>query len=329
MLHTLALLGSTAFDVELQMGAEPIFIMEGGPAQPAEGFFPTGMEELMSLVDQLNQQPEKEIRRATNPCAQDQKETRCRDAACLKSNMKTLSPICATFLQKTQDFSRPSPSPQAVPAQSNAFYSVSFIDEDGEIHSESGQMNSAEGRKIEGEMESMLDLMIPAFGSLFEEVHAPHQVQAPPPTSSAPCATEVQVCVKELRGVTARSAIQQCLVSHYAALSSKCKCFLHQVMGDELEKVVPGAKAQTPEKPLVRSIAAGNARFVKAPEPPKKRSHQVACALFMSMFLVSVVLVLRRLCSYCCAPKVKHMAFVPPEQGVNVKMSVEPLVFSK
>merc|ERR1719421_1402480 len=55
-------------------------------------------------------------------------------------------------------------------------------------------------------------------------------------TSSHPCDAEVTKCTGELNGVTSRDAIQQCLVAHYAQLSSGCKCFLHQTMGEELEK---------------------------------------------------------------------------------------------
>lgn len=284
----------------------------------------------MSMVDQMSQSGI-EIRRPTNPCETDMQRTRCLDAACLKSHVQSLSPSCSAFLIKTSMTARPSPSPLP---QATSFFSYSYTGKDGEMHTESGKMNTKEGKEIEGEMMNMMEAIMPSFGALFgleeptpqprraEPRQAPKSLGAP---SSHPCEWEVQSCAQELNGVTAREPLQQCLVKHYAELTAECKCFLHQVMGPELEKQVPAVKAV--EEQRIRTVAVIE-RLQAPAEAPMGRDHRLTCALFMGILMVSTVLVVRRLLLCCCTTKLKNVAFVPPDQG-TVKMSIEPLVASK
>ena len=158
--------------------------------------------------------------------------------------------------------------------------------------------------------------------------------------SSHPCDAEVTKCTGELNGVTSRDAIQQCLVAHYAQLSSGCKCFLHQTMGEELEKSAAAAKSSA--EPRVPAVAIAEGRvtgslvLVHERPPPfaveyayqHSGHHRFTCALFMMLFFLSLYLVVRRVVSLCCAtPKPRFAAVVPPQQ--RVQLSVEPLVAAK
>merc|ERR1719311_812987 len=177
----------------------------------------------------------------------------------------------------------------------------------------------------------MLDLVM----SDFFGQPAPHPRVAPPSrpsTSSHPCDAEVTKCTRELntgKPVT-RDAIQQCLVAHYAQLSSGCKCFLHQTMGEELEKSAAAAKSSA--DPRVPAVAISEGRLTgtlvleESPPPfaveyayPQPGHHRFTCALFIMV---------RRVVTLCCAtPKPRFAAVVPPQQ--RVQLSVEPLVAAK
>lgn len=333
MLFALAL-GAAAFEVEFQLGGEPVYLVESDVPQ-LESFFPAGMSELMGMVDRMQQQQRQQFRAPHNPCQEDQVRHGCRDAACLKAHLEQLAPACAMFLLKAQP--SPSPVPAAMPA-ARGFFQHTFLGEDGKMHSESGRLSSAEGRKIEGEMQGMMDLVMSEFfGAEPPPQQQPRPRPTPAPRPSHPCASEVNLCKEELgQKDTGRGPILECLVAHYAQLGSDCKCFLHQQMGDELEaKVGPANKASA--EPRVRAVPLSGREphhrdplFVlddddfSARPPP---GHRLTCALFMMVFFMSVFLLLRRLCACCAPPKPRFAAVVPPQQPV--KMTVEPLVIRK
>lgn len=255
--------------------------------------------------------------------------TGCRDASCLKSHIEVLSPACAMFLLKSQ-VAMPSPSPQPVMAKGNtgsSYFSVSYMGEDGKMHTESGTMGSPEGQHIGHEMSSMLDMMMPGLASIFEEprprMPEPRQAAPPTPAGGHTCNDEVIACAEELHGNTEREAIQQCLISHYAQLSAECKCMLHQLMGDD--ERLPVAKSAAP--PSVRTVMT-TMRGVPDGVATPPRGHRFTCVIFMWMLFVSIVIVVRRLLMCCCAPKPIHVAFVPPETA-GTTVSVEPLVITK
>merc|ERR1712054_76009 len=93
-----------------------------------------------------------------------------------------------------------------------------------------------------------------------------------------------------------------------------------------LEKLVPAAKSTA--APRMRTVATVEMRtvpiFEEEPLVDMPSHHKFTCALFMMMLALSLWLVLKRICYYCCASKPKFAAVVPPAQPV--KMSVEPLV---
>ena len=66
MLFALAL-GAAAFEVEFQLGGEPIYLVENDVPQ-LESFFPAGMSELMGMVDRMQQQQRQQFRAPHNPC---------------------------------------------------------------------------------------------------------------------------------------------------------------------------------------------------------------------------------------------------------------------
>jgi len=336
MLHALVL-GASALEVEFQTSGEaPIFLLEGTqPASMLESFgvpMPE-MGDLISMVNKMNQMPSQRMPvRPTNPCDEDQMVTGCRDASCLKSHLEVLSPSCAMFLLKSQ-VATPSPSP--MPAMTprgagSSYFSVSFMGEDGKMHTESGSMNSAEGKRIGSEMSSMLDLMMPGLASVFEEPRPrmPEPRQAPPPQPRAarsgghPCNDEVLACADELGpSNTGSEAIQQCLVRHYAQLSAECKCMLHQLMGDD--ERLPVAKSAAP--PGVRTVTVVDEELIEMPPP---RHHRSTCVIFMWMLFVTLFIVVRGFLRACCAAKPVHVAFVPPETA-GATVSVEPLIITK
>ena len=63
MLFALAL-GAAAFEVEFQLGGEPVYLVENDVPQ-LESFFPAGMSELMGMVDMPQRQ---QFRAPHNPC---------------------------------------------------------------------------------------------------------------------------------------------------------------------------------------------------------------------------------------------------------------------
>jgi len=233
---------------------------------------------------------------------------------------------------------RPSPEPSPEPmAQVSGFYSQASMGEDGQMYIQEGRLSPREGKALQGEMQGMLDLVMSEF---FGQPPPQPRVASPSPsTSSHPCDAEVTKCTGELNGVTSRDAIQQCLVAHYAQLSSGCKCFLHQTMGEELEKSAAAAKSSA--DPRVPAVAISEGRLTgtlvleESPPPfaveyayPHSGHHRFTCALFMMLFFLSLFLVVRRVVALCCAtPKPRFAAVVPPQQ--RVQLSVEPLVAAK
>jgi len=326
MIFTLSLAAATQFEIEFVGGAEPIYLME----EP-QGVFPSGLNELIGMVEQMQSSQQQQYHMLQNPCSNDQARLSCGpDVACLKAHFKLLAPSCATFLLKNTE-ARPSPSPAPMVS---GFYSETYLGQDGQTHTEEGRLSSREGKKLQGEMSKFMDVFLSDFlGELQPPIQAVRQPQAAPaPTPSKgshPCEDEVSHCKEELNGVTTRAPMQQCLVKHYAHLSSECKCFLHQVMGEELERAVPAAKSSS--EPRVRSVVVpegsatgGGLVFLRETGPLPPGHHRITCALFMMLFFLSVALVLRRLCFCCVDPKPRFAAVVPPQQ--RVQMTVEPLV---
>lgn len=332
MIFTLGLAAATQFGgVEFVGGVEPIYIME----EP-EGFSSSGLNELMGMVEQMQQTQQQQYHVVQNPCINDQVRLRCGpDAACLKAHLSQLAPSCAMFLLKNTKESRPSPSPAPSPAPMSGFYSEIYLGQDGQMHAEEGRLSSREGKKLQGGISNLLDVVLSEFlgepqpPMRSQTVRQPQAVPAPRPSkSSHPCEDEVNRCREELNGVTTREPMLQCLVKRYAGLSSECKCFLHQVMGEELERAVPAAKSSS--EPRMPSVAVAEDRvtgslvFLRETGPSPPGHHRITCALFMMLFFLSVALVLHRLCFCCVEPKPRFAAVVPPQQ--LVQMTVEPLV---
>ena len=336
MISVLALAAAAQLEVDVEFGGagEPIYIVDEAPSA-----FPTGLSELMYMVDQM-QRMEQPYQMMQNPCTTDQVRFLCGpDAACLKAHLSELSPSCAMFLLKSTERARPSPEPSPEPmVQVSGFYSQARLGEDGQMYIQEGSLSPREGKALQGEMQGMLDLVMSEF---FGQPPPQPRVASPsrPSTSSHPCDAEVTKCTGELNGVTSRDAIQQCLVAHYAQLSSGCKCFLHQTMGEELEKSAAAAKSSA--DPRVPAVAISEGRLTgtlvleESPPPfaieyayPHPGHHRFTCALFMMLFFLSLFLVVRRVVTLCCAtPKPRFAAVVPPQQ--RVQLSVEPLVAAK
>ena len=336
MISVLALAAAAQLEVDVEFGGagEPIYIVDEAPSA-----FPTGLSELMGMVNQM-QRMEQPYQMMQNPCTTDQVRFLCGpDAACLKAHLSELSPSCAMFLLKSTERARPSPEPSPEPmVQVSGFYSQARLGEDGQMYIQEGSLSPREGKALQGEMQGMLDLVMSEF---FGQPPPQPRVASPsrPSTSSHPCDAEVTKCTGELNGVTSRDAIQQCLVAHYAQLSSGCKCFLHQTMGEELEKSAAAAKSSA--DPRVPAVAISEGRLTgtlvleESPPPfaveyayPHSGHHRFTCALFMMLFFLSLFLVVRRVVTLCCAtPKPRFAAVVPPQQ--RVQLSVEPLVAAK
>merc|ERR1740133_182351 len=285
---------------------------------------------------QLSQQ---QPSRMQNPCTNDQVRLNCGpDAACLKAHLSQLSPSCTMFLKGPQE-ARPSPSP----APMEGFYSQAFLGQDGQMYIEEGHLSAREGKIFQGEMQGVLDMFMSGFFGQPQPQPQPRFAPSPQPSTSAhPCEAEVTKCKSELNGVSSRGPMQECLVAHYAQLSSGCKCFLHQVMGEELEQAAPAAKSSADPRVPAVAIAEGRVTgslvflreaggsneappsFAEYGHPPPGH-HRFTCALFMMLFFLSGFLVLRRVFSMCCATrKPRFAAVVPPQQ--RVQLSVEPLV---
>merc|ERR1740130_2566921 len=283
---------------------------------------------------QLSQQ---QPSRMQNPCTNDQVRLNCGpDAACLEAHLSQLSPSCTMFLKGPQE-ARPSPSP----APMEGFYSQAFLGQDGQMYIEEGHLSAREGKIFQGEMQGVLDMFMSGFFGQPQPQPQPRFAPSPQPSTSAhPCEAEVTKCKSELNGVSSRGPMQECLVAHYAQLSSGCKCFLHQVMGEELEQAVgnPAAKSVDPRVPAV-AITEGRVtgslvflreagesdEYARTAGPPPPGHHRFTCALFMMLFFLSFFLVVRRASSLCClTPKPRFAAVVPPQQ--RVQLSIEPLV---
>jgi len=332
MISVLALSAAAQIEVEFQLGSvEPIYIVD----EP-QSVFPTGLNELMGMVEQMQRSQPRQMMQS--PCTNDQVRFHCGpDAACLKAHLAQLSPSCTMFLLKSTEEARPSPSP--APLEAAGFYSQAFLGQDGQMYIEEGQLSPREGKVLQGEMQGMMDLVM----SEFFGQRPPQPLSAPSPRPSAgahPCEAEVFKCKEELNGDTSRAPMQECLIAHYAQLSSGCKCFLHQVMGEELEQAVgnPAAKSVDPRVPAV-AITEGRVtgslvflreagesdEYARTAGPPPPGHHRFTCALFMMLFFLSFFLVLRRAFSLCClTPKPRFAAVVPPQQ--RVQLSIEPLV---
>lgn len=70
-------------------------------------------------------------------------------------------------------------------------------------------------------------------------------------TSSHPCAEEIFSC-RMATGSSATADIKQCLLANFEQLSANCKCFVHQVEGEKVERALP-ASAKAAAAPIVHS----------------------------------------------------------------------------
>jgi hypothetical protein len=330
MIFTLSLVAASQIEVEIVGGGvEPIYIVD----EP-QSVFPSGLNELMSMVERMQPHPPQQFQMVQNPCSNDQVRLRCGpDAACLKAHLSQLAPSCASLLLKNTEEARPSPSPAPM---ASGFYSETHLGQDGQVHTETGTLSSRDGQKLQGEMQNMMDRVMSEFFGQPPVLRKPLAAPPPRPSQGAhPCEDGVRMCKQELNGVNTHASMQQCLVKRYAQLSSECKCFLHQVMGEELERAVPAAKSSSELRVPAVVFAEGHVkgslgaepfmmlRHEKGPPAPPGH-HRITCALFMMLFFLSVALVLRRLCFCCVTPKPRFAAVVPPQQPVQ--MTIEPLV---
>jgi hypothetical protein len=135
--------------------------------------------------------------------------------------------------------------------------------------------------------------------------------------STHPCASEILAC-KSYSDETSSDYVRTCLLSNFERLSSKCKCFVHQVEGeDAIQRALPIA-VKAADIPRLNSIT-----IIDAPDGPIVR-HGAPCFLTIAVILILFSIVLRRII-FCCtaARRPRFAVVVPPEQAV-IK-TIEPL----
>jgi len=152
------------------------------------------------------------------------------------------------------------------------------------------------------------------------------------PSSSHPCAREVDICKRETHSET-RAAIQGCLLKHYSELTPGCQCFVHQVVGvpsqqpaKQLPQAPPTVRVVTPITTIPAVLAMKGERIhVDLDEPVKgHRSSHGLCYIYSFLMLLAVFLVVRRICKCCCGQKRVFAAVVEPEANSTIT-TVEPL----
>lgn len=272
------------------------------------GMMPEPLSVMMSMMEELSAQTEVRRPMPRNPCAEDQQRLQCSSAACLMSNLASLSPQCAALLKGRQ--AEPSPAPtMAYPHLE--FFAEIMQEPDFEMTVEASSPNA-----LPAEFGALLDVLPAELAQFFAAPPmTPSPRAAPQPASDVaehPCKAEVERCISE-EVDTSNAGIHACLEKHLddPGFSSKCKCFLHQM--DSTSR-----KSRPSVGPSVRVVAVTDEYH---PHPMR----HAFCMIFMPMLVITLAVMLRRCCLCFCTPKPQFAAVVPPEQA-TIK-TVEPLIF--
>lgn len=293
----------------------------------------SGLEELTALIEAGLRSPAP--RPPVNPCASDQESLHCSSASCLKQHFDQLSESCRDFLRGPA----PSPGPQVIrTVESEA---VGGFDLNREGYHFSGTVPI----EMELPMNGLFSLLPPEIVDLFlgGAVTASTPARSSQTASSHPCKAEVNHCSKKF-GSKSHDDHLNCLVSMYEKLSPSCKCFLHEVMGEDevIRKAMP-AKLQPAESPKISTtsiesdeIQVAGLKFVRLapsdPMPPPMMPtmppmHHFWCMFLMLALMLVMVQLLRRCVLCCCVHESPRFAAVVPPQQTAIK-TVQPLLVS-
>jgi len=290
-----------------------LLLSSAGAAAQVEislGMMPEPLSAMMSMMEDLAAQTEVRRPMPRNPCAEDQQRLQCTSAACLMSNLQSLSPQCAALLKGRQ--AEPSPAPTMASPQLG-FFAEFMLAPDVEMTVEEFSPGA-----LPAEFGGLLDVLPAELAQFFAappDTPSP-RAAAPKPVSDVaehPCKAEVERCISE-EADTSNAGIHACLEKHLddPGFSSKCKCFLHQM--DSTSR-----KSRPSVGPSVRVVAITDDEF--RPHPMR----HAFCMIFMPMLVITLAITLRRCCLCFCTPKPQLAAVVPPEQA-TIK-TVEPLIF--
>jgi hypothetical protein len=170
-----------------------------------------------------------------------------------------------------------------------------------------------------------------------------------PEEAQHPCAREVNACVREMgQGFSnSRSAMEGCLVKHFAQLSSECQCFVHHITNGRVP-VPPASAARVvtsapePAAVLIRTVSVPPTKgpgavevtmdgtMVDMPSHPRAL-HQVSCLfVFLSLVLVTFFLVRAIFSLLCRGARSRPVVVVPPEQAmIKCVGTTPPLLVSE
>jgi len=150
--------------------------------------------------------------------------------------------------------------------------------------------------------------------------------------SGHPCGIEIIRCQE--------APLKQCLLDHFAELSAKCKCFVHQMEGSErVQKNLPvsGKAAPVPLVHIVRHSAEDLSTGMVfeedvGPRPPVEMpdGHGAPCLFMMTASLIFFVLIIRRCIVCVCGGRPANtMAIVVPPAHTRIKVdALAPLRMS-
>ncbi len=144
-----------------------------------------------------------------------------------------------------------------------------------------------------------------------------------------PCAEEMQTLCASTQG---SPAVVECLKAHFADVSPRCKCALHQLLGSSLESKLQGPSKRLGALEMYTVEEASS--MLQADDGMDGRldhamGHHGPCILMPVFLLLLVTLVVRTVAM--CRRSIRHeemMVVLPPEPA-QISKGVEPLLVSQ
>merc|ERR1719502_1930790 len=159
---------------------------------------------------------------------------------------------------------------------------------------------------------SLLNMLPPEVGqvmSMIKEAESRDDDEA----SQHPCAREINACIRET-GSDSRSAIEGCLVKHYTALSSDCKCFVHHITNGRVPTAAPSSSpaavrisaSSAPEPVLIRTVSFSPSvkkmpvEVVDDLKASPQPVHRISCLFVFLALTIFTFLIVRAVVSLLC-----------------------------
>jgi len=318
---------------------------------------------VLAMVDQLERQMAQPPA-LQNPCDKDLEQFKCQSAQCLLDHSAELVPECAEMLssfhretgdarspdqadlmwgpdhvQQSETFRayEPIASKAAAPADGPLYatteveYNIALDAPDGTEYSVAARDSLPSGTDP---ITFLLQSLPQELARMARTAPAQEQVLAVGKANAMnghPCAEEMQTMCASTQG---SPAVVECLKAHFADVSPRCKCALHQLLGSSLESKLQGPSKRLGALEMYTVEEASSMLQADLDDGMDGRldhamGHHGPCILMPVFLLLLVTLVVRTVAM--CRRSIRHeemMVVLPPEPA-QISKGVEPLLVSQ